>query len=156
MPIKRLKKYLDSYGIKYLTISHSMAYTAQEIAASIHISGHQMAKTVIVNVDGNMAMAVLPASHKVNFMVLREIIGTKNIQLATEEEFKYRFPDCEVGAMPPFGNLWDMEVYISEKLALNKEILFNAGSHTEIIRMLYTDFANLVKPHVARYAVASH
>lgn len=154
MPIRRIKEYLNSHKIKYMVISHSMAFTAQEIAASVHISGHEMAKTVIIKVDGRLAMAVLPASYKVNFRVLSDIVGTKDVELADEQEFKFRFPECEVGAMPPFGNLWNMHVYASERLSLNKDIIFNAGSHTELIRMAYKDFENLVKPTVSNYAIS--
>lgn len=154
MPVRRIKEYLDSHKVKYMVISHSMAFTAQEIAASVHISGHEMAKTVIIKVDGRLAMAVLPASYKVNFRVLSDIVGTKNVELANEQEFQFRFPECEVGAMPPFGNLWNMDVYVSERLSLNNDIIFNAGLHTELIKMAYNDFANLVKPTVSNYAIS--
>jgi Ala-tRNA(Pro) deacylase len=151
MPAQRIREYLDSHGVKYMLISHSMAFTTQEIAASVHISGHEFAKTVIIKVDGNLAMAVLPASYKVNFKVLSDLVGTRNLQLANEHEFRFRFPDCEVGAMPPFGNLWNMEVFVSERLGYNSDIVFNAGSHTELIRMAYADFEKLVRPKVVTY-----
>lgn len=152
MPIKRIKEYLDSHRVKYVIITHSMAFTAQEIAASVHISGNEMAKTVIIKVDGKMAMAVLPATYMVNFRILSDIVGSQNIELATENEFQLRFPECEVGAMPPFGNLWNMEVFVSERLAYNSNIVFNAGSHTELVRMAYIDYEFLVKPHIINYA----
>lgn len=154
MPARRIKEYLDSHKVKYMVISHSMAFTAQEIAATVHISGHEMAKTVIIKVDGRLAMAVLPASYKVNFRVLSEIVGTKNVELANEQEFQFRFPECEVGAMPPFGNLWNMDVFVSERLSLNKDIIFNAGSHTELIRMAYKEYEKLVRPTVSNYAIS--
>ncbi len=154
MPVRRIKEYLDSHKVKYMVISHNMAFTAQEIAASVHISGHEMAKTVIVKVDGRLAMAVLPASYKVNFRVLSDIVGTKNVELANEQEFQFRFPECEVGAMPPFGNLWNMDVYVSERLSFNDNIIFNAGLHTELIEMTYKDFVNLVRPTVSNYAIS--
>lgn len=153
MPAKRIRDYLDSHGVKYYIITHSMAFTAQEIAASVHISGHELAKTVIIRVNGRLAMAVLPASYKVSFRSLSEVVGTDDIALAHEEEFQFRFPECEVGAMPPLGNLWKMEVFVAAKLAKNEEIVFNAGSHTELIRMAYADFEQLVKPKVFSYAV---
>jgi Ala-tRNA(Pro) deacylase len=131
-----------------------MAFTSQEIAASAHISGNEMAKTVMLKVDGRLAMAVLPASYKVNFGILSDVVGSKNIELASEQEFQFRFPDCEVGAMPPFGNLWNMNVYVSERLGFNKDIVFNAGSHTELIRMSYKDFEQLVRPKVVNYSLA--
>lgn len=154
MPISRIKEYLDSHAVKYMVITHSMAFTAQEIAASVHISGHEMAKTVIVKINGHLAMAVLPASYKVNFRILSDITGAKNVALASEQEFQLRFPDCEVGAMPPFGNLWNMPVYISERLGYNRDIVFNAGSHTELIRMSYKDYEGLVHPKVVQYVIA--
>ena len=152
MPAKRIREYLDNHGIKYYLISHSMAFTAQEIAASVHISGHELAKTVIIRLNGKLAMTVLPASFKVNFRSLAYVVGTEDIALAHEQEFQFRFPECEVGAMPPFGNLWNMEVFVAEKLAVKEEIVFNAGSHTELIRMAYKDFEKLVKPKVISYA----
>jgi len=152
MPVKKLKEFLDGSNIKYVTIRHSSAYTSQEIAASAHVSGKEFAKTVMIKVDGKMAMAVLPASYQVDFGKLQEIFGTKMVSLASEAEFKYSFPDCEVGAMPPFGNLYDMEVFVAKTLAEDKEISFNAGSHTEMIKMNYEDFARLVQPHVLQFS----
>ena len=152
MPVKKLKEFLDGNNIKYVSIRHSSAYTAQEIAASAHISGKEFAKTVMIKIDGKMAMAVLPASYQVDFSKLEEIFGTKKVSMASEAEFKYAFPDCEVGAMPPFGNLYDMEVFVAETLAEDEEIGFNAGSHTEMIKMKYEDFARLVQPHVLKFS----
>ncbi|QQS51666.1 MAG: YbaK/EbsC family protein [Bacteroidota bacterium] len=153
MPAKRIKEFLDNQGIKYYVITHSMAFTAQEIAASVHISGYELAKTVIIRVKNKLAMAVLPATYKVNFKQLAKVVGTEDIALAHEQEFQFRFPECEVGAMPPFGNLWNMDVYVAEKLARNSDIVFNAGSHTELIRMSFADFERLVNPKVLSYAI---
>ncbi|HUT88905.1 MAG TPA: YbaK/EbsC family protein [Thermoguttaceae bacterium] len=150
MPAKRLKEFLDGQKVKYVMIQHSPAFTAQEIAASAHVSGKELAKTVMVRIDGKMAMAVLPASFKVNFDRLREAAGAENVELAGEAEFEDMFPGCDVGAMPPFGNLYDMEVYVSERLAEDAEIAFNAGSHTELVRLAYADFERLVSPRVAK------
>ncbi len=130
-----------------------MAFTAQEIAASVHISGHELAKTVMIKVNNKLAMAVLPASYNVSFKNLARVVGTQDLALAQEQEFQLRFPDCEVGAMPPFGNLWNMKVYVAEKLAANEDIVFNAGSHTELIKMAYADYERLVKPKVVSYAI---
>ena len=152
MPIKKLKAFLDENNVKYVTIRHSSAYTAQEIAAKAHVSGKEVAKTVIVKVDGKMAMTVLPASYRVDFKLLKELFGTQQVTLATEAEFKYFFPDCEVGAMPPFGNLYDMEVYVAETLAEDYQIAFNNGSHTEMLKMSYEDFERLVQPVVIRFS----
>jgi len=152
MPVKKLKAFLDENNVKYVTIKHSMAYTSQEIAAKSHVSGKEFAKTVIIKIDGKMAMTVLPASYQVDFNSLQEIFGTKKISLATEEEFKYLFPDCEVGAMPPFGNLYDMEVFVAETLAEDDDIAFNAGNHTEMVQLRYKDFERLVEPRVFKFS----
>jgi len=149
---KKLREFLDSQHIKYVTITHSPAYTAQGIAAAAHVSGKDLAKTVIVKVDGTMAMAVLPASKKIDLDQLKKAIGGKNVELATEAEFASRFPDCELGAMPPFGNQYGMEVYVSEELAQDEEIAFNAGSHSELIKMAYADYERLEGPKVIRMA----
>lgn len=151
MPVKILKQFLDSNHVKYTRVIHSPAYTAQEVAQSLHVSGRALAKVVIVELDGDLAMAVLPATRKIVSQDLRDITGCDNVRLASEMEFKSRFPDCEVGAMPPFGNLYGMEVYASEELARNKEIAFNAGSHVEVIRMAYADFERLVEPKVLEF-----
>ncbi len=152
MPVQRLKEFLDKNKVRYVTISHSEAFTAQQVAASAHIPGQELAKTVMVKVDGKMAMAVLPASYQVDFSLLKETTGTDKVELASEEEFKGFFPGCDVGAMPPFGNLYDMDVYVAESLTEDEEIAFNAGSHTELIRMSYDDFERLVRPKVLRFS----
>jgi Ala-tRNA(Pro) deacylase len=152
MPVTKIKEYLDGQNVKYVTISHSPAYTAQEIAASAHIPGKELAKTVMIKVDGRMAMAVLPASMHVDFGLLREACGATTVELATEQEFENMFPGCELGAMPPFGNLYDMDVFVAEDLSEDEEIAFNACSHTELIRMKYRDFEDLVSPVVVRFA----
>jgi Ala-tRNA(Pro) deacylase len=148
MPIRKLKEFLDGKKIQYVTITHSPAYTAQQIAASAHIPGKELAKTVMVKIDGELAMAVLPASSKVDFQLLAQAAGAKKVELASEGEFKEAFPGCEVGAMPPFGNLWDMDVYVACSLSDDEEIAFNAGSHTELIKLAYKDFEKLVRPRV--------
>jgi Ala-tRNA(Pro) deacylase len=150
MPVKKLKDFLDSNKIRYTSIAHSPAYTAQEIAASAHIPGRELAKTVIVKLDGRMTMVVLPASHRIDFNLLKEASGAGKVELATEDEFKDIFPGCDIGAMPPFGNLYEMEVYVSDTLREDEEISFNAGTHTELIRMSYNDFERLVKPKVVK------
>ena len=154
MPVQRLKEFLDSHGVKYVTISHSQAFTAQEIAASAHVPGKELAKTVMAAADGQMVMAVLPASHRVVLDFLAEATGAENVRLASEREFCDRFPDCDIGAMPPFGNLYGMDVFVSESLTEDEEIAFNAGSHTELIRLPYREFERLVQPNVVRLAYA--
>ena len=152
MPVKKLKEFLDGNKVKYVSIGHSPAFTAQEIAASAHIPGRQLAKTVIVKIDGKMAMAVLPASERVDFDLLKKAAGAKEVELASEQEFKGIFPECEVGAMPPFGNLYDMDVFVAAPLAEDQEIAFNAGSHKELVKLAYKDFAKLSDATVAPFA----
>lgn len=152
MPVEKLKKFLDDQNIKYVTITHSIAYTAQEIAASAHIHGRELAKTVIVKINGEMAMVVLPANNKLDLKLMKKVTAGKNVQLAEEQEFQDRFPGCAVGAMPPFGNLYNMEVYADESLAQDEKIAFNAGSHTELIQLAYKDFERLVKPRKVKLA----
>ncbi len=148
MPAKRLKEFLDENHVKYVSITHSRAFTAQEIAASAHIPGRELAKTVLVKIDDEIAMAVLPAAGKVNLKRLCELSGAGEAALAGEEEFRDLFPDCDLGAMPPFGNIYGLEVYCSAALAADEFIAFNAGSHTELIQLAYVDFARLVRPRV--------
>jgi Ala-tRNA(Pro) deacylase len=152
MPAAKLKQFLDARNVRYLVIQHSPAFTAQEIASSAHIRGRELAKTVMVMLDGTMAMAVLTATRKLDMELLEKSTGTHRARLASEKEFKDMFPDCEVGAMPPFGNLYGMQVFVDEMLADDSVIAFNAGSHAELIQMTYPDFARLVEPKVAPLA----
>lgn len=142
----KLKEYLDQHNVKYTAITHSLAYTAQELAAVMHVPGRDLAKVVIVKLDGRFAMLVLPAHHHINFEQLRQATQAQRAELATEAELKTLFPDCEVGAMPPFGNLYDMPVYVAEPLTNEEEIVFNAGTHRDAIRMKGADYGRLVKP----------
>lgn len=151
MPVKKLKEFLDANQVKYVSIKHSKAYTAQEVAESAHVPGASMAKVVIVELDGDLAMAVLPANRKVILQDLRDTTGSQQVRFASEDRFKGRFPDCEIGAMPPFGNLYGMEVFVALSLIRNNEIAFNAGSHEEIIKLAYADFERLVNPHVVSF-----
>ncbi len=153
MPVKKLQRFLDEQGVKYVTINHSPAYTAREVAASTLVPRALFAKTVMIKVDGTMAMAVLPASRRVDLDRLSAELGAEHVEIASEQEFADAFPGCEVGAMPPFGNLYDMDVYVAEQLTEDDEIAFNAGSHTQIIQMGYRDYENLVKPKIVRFAV---
>ena len=148
MPANTLKKFLDSRGVKSVSIQHSPAFTAPEVAASAHIAGSDFAKTVIVKIDGRMAMVVVPANRKVVLSELRDMLLSEKVELATEEEFKGRFPDCEIGAMSPFGNLYDLPVYVENSLTGSFQIAFNAGTHREVIKMASDDFAQCVKPTV--------
>lgn len=148
MPAAKLKEFLDANGVKYVSLVHSQAFTAMEVAESAHVKGREMAKAVVVKLDGRLALAVLPATRKVDLEALRQGTGALQAELAHEHEFRGDFPGCEVGAMPPFGNLFGMEVFVDPALAAHDEIAFNAGTHVELIRMAYADFARLVKPRV--------
>ncbi len=152
MPIKKIKNFLNEHHIKYMTIKHSPAYTALEIASVAHVSGKQFAKTVMVKIDGKMAMAVLPADERVDLACLKEIIGAHTLELATENEFHRLFPGCELGAMPPFGNLFGMDVFVAEEMSEAGNIVFNAGSHRELIQLSYKDFEKLVQPKRMAFA----
>ncbi len=153
MPKRKVIEFLDSERVKYVSIEHSPAYTAQEVAASAHIPGKELAKTIMVKLDGTMAMAVLPASFHVDFGHLKDVAGVGKVELASEAEFRDLFPESQLGAMPPFGNLYGMDVYVAAPLTEDEEIAFNAGSHTELIRLAYADFERLVKPMVGDFAV---
>ncbi len=146
MAITKLKEFLDENNVRYVTVSHSPAYTAQEIAAKAHLPGKEIAKTVLVKVDGKLAMAVLPGSFKIDFENLKKVLGSDSVRLADENEFIDKFPDCEVGAMPPFGNLYGVDVFVANSLAEDEEIAFNACSHSQLIKMSYSDYEKLVKP----------
>ena len=151
MPSKKLIDFLNENEIKFVLIHHSRAYTANEVAHSAHIHGQELAKTVIVKIDGKLAMAVRPASGLVNTRLLKEELGAGSIVVVGFFVFARMFPECEVGAEPPFGNLYGIDVYVSDALAQDTEIAFNAGTHTELLRMAYEDFERLVKPHVLRF-----
>jgi Ala-tRNA(Pro) deacylase len=153
MPIlTKLKEFLDQHPFKYDVITHMGARTAQEVAETQHVPGKQMAKVVMVKTaNGTPLMLVLPASHKVNFEKLRRILGT-DAELEPAKEFRVLFPDCETGAEPPFGNLFGVEMLVDMALTEDEEIIFNAGSHWQTVKMRYVDYAHLVKPRVASFA----
>jgi Ala-tRNA(Pro) deacylase len=152
MVVRRLKTFLDENGARYLTVSHSSAYTAQEIAAAAHIPGQSMAKSVMAKLDGKMTMLVLPAAYRVDLDLLKKAVGASTVELATEREFGLLFPDCETGAMPPFGNLYGLPVFVAASLKDTKEIAFNAGTHTEVVKLDFADFERLVKPTVLKFS----
>lgn len=146
MSMEKVKQYLDDQHIKYVIMQHSRAYTAQEVAAAARIPGRHFAKTVMVKIDGRLALAVLPATDHVDLKRLTQSVGAKSVELAKEQDFKNSFPDCELGAMPPFGNLFNMEVFVSPHLTEADRIAFNAGNHTDVMQLSYSDFARLVNP----------
>lgn len=142
----RIKEFLDKEHIKYVAISHSPAFTAQEIAEMAHIPGKELAKTVVVKIDGKLAMVVTSANERVKLNHIKETLGANEVDLASENDFKDSFPDCEIGAMPPFGNLYGMNVFVSQTLREDEQIAFNAGTHSELIRLPYAEFERLVQP----------
>lgn len=147
-----LKKYLDENQIRYEVTTHPEAYTSQEIAATLHKSGKRLAKVVMVRAEDQWAMCVLPAHELIDIGRLETILGSRKIRLATEEEFKTLFPDCDVGAMPPFGNLYNnIPVYLDERLAQYDQFYFEGGSHTETVTMSMADYRRLVGPKIALF-----
>lgn len=150
---EKIRGFLDEKGIPYESINHDQAYTAQGVAHVAHISGKEIAKSVVLAVDGKLVMAVLPASEKVNFSALKNQLSAEKVEMVTEGVFKDKFPDCEVGAMPPFGNLYGMEVLVSKDLARDEYIAFNAGSHTSLIKIKYADYAKVVSPKLLDFGV---
>jgi Ala-tRNA(Pro) deacylase len=148
MLISALRELLDANGVAYETVNHDPSYTAQETAKVAHISGYRIAKTVMAKLDGKLAMVVLPATNHVNLDQLRRQTGAHRVELAHEDEFKDEFPECELGAMPPFGNLYGMEVFVEKLLGENETIAFNAGGHDELMTLAYRDFERLARPRV--------
>ena len=151
MPIlQKLKAVLDAAKVSYEVYNHPLAYTTQEIAALQHVSGKKMAKVVMLEADDLLVMGVIPGSRKINLEIAKTSLGAKTIRLAAEEEFLARFPECEIGAMPPFGNLFGVRVFVDPTLEKDEYIYFNAGNHIQTVRLKYKDFARLVQPQAAR------
>jgi len=151
MPIlKKLKELFEQAQVPYEVFNHALAYTAQEIAAKQHVSGNEIAKVVMLEVDGSLVMAVIAGNHKISLDEVRAGLGAGHVRLATEDEFISRFPGCEIGAMPPFGNLFGINVIVDPELEKDKYIYFNAGNHVQTVRLAYKDFAALVKPQISR------
>ena len=148
--LTRLKETLDKAKVPYEIFNHPIAYTSQEIAARQHVSGNEIAKVVMLDVDGVLVMAVVMGSHKINLDVARTSLGANRVRLATEDEFISHFPGCEIGAMPPFGNLFGINVMVDPELEKDKYIYFNAGNHGQTMRLAYKHFAALVKPQSVR------
>lgn len=146
-----LKDLLDESNIRYTLMTHSPAHTAQEAAATLHVPARELAKTVVVRAGDETLLAVLPATCRISLKKLGAVVG-KAFRLATEQELGSLFPDCELGAMPPFGQLYGLPVYVDEALAADEEIVFNAGTHREAIRMRYADYCGLAKPSVCSFA----
>lgn len=151
MPLQKLMDYLEEKNIKFTRVIHSTAYTAQVIAHRAHISGNSLAKTVVFkNPEAKFLMAVVPANFQIDMDKLAEVYG-KPLELASEDEFRLLFPGCETGGMPPFGNLFNLPVYVSQELARSEDIAFNAGNHRELLQMSFSDFKTLVDPVMATF-----
>ena len=149
---ERLEAYLRENQVPFQEQQHSRAFSAQRIAECEHVSSKKVAKTVIAIVDGKMVLLVLPASSHVDLELVRVLLGAQSIRLAHEAEFASAFPDCELGAMPPFGNLYNIPVYVEKSLASEDTMIFPAGTHTDTISMNYADFVRLVHPRVMAFA----
>jgi Ala-tRNA(Pro) deacylase len=143
---RRLKEYLEENRVPYTHCTHRLAYTAQEVAAAQHVPGREMAKTIVVKADDRFVLVILPAVLKIDMKALREELPFKHVDLASEKEFAALFPDSEIGAMVPFGNLYQLSVYVDPSLSADEEIVFNAGTHVDTIKMKYQDFERLVQP----------
>ena len=148
---ERLKAFLEGSHVKYTTAKHPVVYTAQEIAAAQHVPGRQLAKCVLVKTDHGPTLAVLPAMYLIDLKKLKAVLGAKTLTIAKEADIKEQFLDVEVGAMSPFGNLYQVPVVVDRVLGESEEIVFNAGSHTDTIKIRYRDFAALAKPRVGAF-----
>jgi len=149
---QRIRDYLDSQHVSYECVPHTQAFAAQEVAQSLHVPGRRFAKPIVLEADGRLLMAVLPATHRLDLPELKEKLGVDDLELVPEGELAKFCPDCELGALPPFGHLYGMDVWVDKTLGESEEIMFNAGSHTDAIRMKYADFARIATPHLARFA----
>lgn len=158
MPLlEKLLAFLDENKIEYTRHSHPTAYTAREVASVEHVPAHKVAKTVVFFSENGYGMAVLPADSMVDLQGLRSVLGVARLRLATESELGDLFPDCELGAMPPFGNLFELPVFVDGELTSEQRIAFNAGTHRDVVHMQYRDFERLVKPKIislGRHAAA--
>lgn len=154
MPIlAKLREFLEANKVAYSVHSHPTAFTAQEVAALAHVKGRTLAKVVIVKAGGDLVMLVLPADHRVDFGRLKTILKAPEVRLAQEVEFGGVFPGCEVGAMPPFGNLFGLPVYADRSLEKDEQIVFNAGTHTLTAQLAWRDFVRLVQPRLEEFAI---
>lgn len=152
---ERLERLLVEHGVKYVVTPHPPAYTAQEVATVEHVTGYAVAKVVMAAVDDRLVMLVLPAAHRVDLQKVERVLGATSARLAREEEFARLFPDCDLGAMPPFGNLYGIPVYVDRTLTRDPEIVFNAGSHRETMTLAYADFERLVRPEIMEFATGT-
>ncbi len=149
---RRIREYLDSKNVPHEWLSHPQAFTAQEVAHSLHISGKRLAKTVVLDADGRLVMVVLPASHRLMMQDLKATLEARRLEMLPEGELAKIFPDCDLGAIPPFGNLYGIDVWVDRAIVDAGEIVFNAGTHVDAVRMDYADYADLAKPHTGRFS----
>lgn len=151
MPVPTLKNYLDLKRIQYRAIKHRRTFSAERTAATAGIPASGYAKTVMVKINDELVMVVLPASEKLDMHRLKEVTRARKVELAREEDFKERFPDCEAGAMPPFGNLYGVPIFLTDQLPDDQEIVFKTGIHTELAKMPYQTYIGLVSPQAVKY-----
>ncbi|MCG8671944.1 MAG: YbaK/EbsC family protein [Pseudomonadales bacterium] len=151
MPVRTISEYLEKHNVNYRCYNHPPAVTALEIAESSHVPGHSLAKPVIVKADGLYLMAVLPAHGRIDLELLRHIVGADTISIATEQEFSRFFPLCEVGGMPALGRMYGMHVYLDQSLLVEDWLAFNAGTHTEILKMDLEEFQRIEHPTVCSF-----
>ena len=149
---ERLEQYLRENGAGFEVMTHSQAFTMQEVAAALHVPGKQVAKVVIVRADDDTAMLVLSAPSRLNTAKARDLLQVRKVRIAKEDEFSDLFPDCATGAMPPFGNLYDLPVYVDQSLAAEPNIVFRIGTHRETMKVAYADFSRLAQPTVGEFA----
>ncbi len=154
--ITDLLRYLNSNKIEFQVLEHDPAFSAHDVAAVAHVPDSEMAKAVLIRIDDHFWMAVLRADQRVNEQMIRRVFGAKHVQLAHEEDLGVLFPDCQIGAMPPFGNLYGLPVLVEEGLADDDDIVFNACTHTKAIRMKFKDFRRLAKPVIGGFAEPAH
>jgi Ala-tRNA(Pro) deacylase len=149
---QRIRDYLDSQNVPYETLHHSQAFTAQEVAHSLHVSGKKCVKAVMAEGDSKTVMVVIPAAHRLNFQELKSALRAKQLEMLVERELVGLFPDCDLGAVPPIGNLYGIDVWVDRAVASTEKILFCAGTHEDCIRMRYSDFAKLTRPFVGHFS----
>jgi Ala-tRNA(Pro) deacylase len=149
---QRIRDYLDSQDVSYEQLHHAQAFTAQEVAHSLHLSGKRLAKAIVLDADGKLVMAVIPASHRLNLQELRAALEVNRLTMVPESELVKTFPDCELGAIPPFGGLYGVDVWVDRALTNSEEVVFCAGTHQDCVNMKYSDFAKLAKPRLGRFS----
>lgn len=149
---QRIRDFLDSQDVTYEQLSHPIAFTGQDVAHTLHLSGKKCAKTVVLNGDGKLVMAVIPAASRINLQDLRATMEVRHLEMLPESELIKLLPDCEPGAIPPLGPLYGMEVWVDRTISDSEQIVFCAGTHEDSVRMKYSDFAKLIRPRSSRFS----